>query len=184
MAKGIRSNVDFTDHIIYPIVKSDELLLTFKFAKPNTNHYSITFINTCGIMAVTGDCGNWIFCRSFIPALANAVSDSYWCEKIRIASTQVPTAYSEDDTIEEIKEMLVDEENQLDEEDTKYLNNLLDHTGDGEMRYLCYAHDNLPHYRDSEFVPYRTRLDPMLSVVFDAFDEVCRRLKDGEYGSM
>jgi hypothetical protein len=178
--KGTRSNVDFSKHALTPIMKDGETHLIFKFAEPNSYQYAITFINSCNILAVTGDCGNWIFCRSFVPSKDGSVSDGYWLEKLKIASTQVPTNYSEDDTREQIKEMLDDEDNDLDEEDKEYLENLLDYTGDGEMRYLCYAHDNLPSGRDHEFVPYRKVLNPMLAVVFDAFDEICRRMKDGE----
>jgi hypothetical protein len=173
-----RTKVDFSKHILTPIVSVDGTPLTFRFADPLTGCYAITFINTCGIMAVTGDCNNWIFCREFHPSAKGYVSDSYWVEKLRIASTQKPSNFSLEETKKEIEERLSKgKDDGMSDEDKDYLNDLLEHLYDGEERYQVYAHDNLPNNRDFEFVPYRTELNPMLEVVFDAFDEICERMK-------
>lgn len=168
-----RTKVDFSKHVLTPIVSVEGVPLTFRFADPNTNCYAITFINSCGILAVTGDCGNWIFCREFHPSKDGGVSDGYWCEKLRIASTQKPADYSPDKTRQEINEMLSEED--IDNEDKEYLTSLLDYVDECEERYLVFAHDNLPGDRDHEYVPFCKELNPMLAVVFDAFDEICRR---------
>ena len=173
-----RSNVDFSKHVITTIQSFEGYKNIFKFADPETSFYAITFINCCGVMAVTGDCGNWIFCREFHPSKDNFVSDEYWLEKLRISSTQNPTDYDEENTRKKIEGMIDDNDNDdLNAEDISYLKELLMYTGEGEMRYLVYAHDNLPNGRDHEFVPYCKRLNPMLAVVFDAFDEICNRMK-------
>ena len=100
-------------------------------------------------------------------------------QEIKLTSiTQKPANYSEKETRKEIEDRLTEED--LSEEDKEYLTDLLDNLGESEERYLVYAHDNLPAHRDHEFVPFRKELDPMLEVVFDAFDEICRRMKDGE----
>ena len=60
----------------------------YKFAKPGTYCESFTFINAEGIMTVTGDWGNWVFCREFIPSPAGYASGSYWVEKAMNSSKQ------------------------------------------------------------------------------------------------
>jgi hypothetical protein len=170
-----RTKVDFSKHVLTTI--QNENVRIDRFADPNTGCYAITFINSCGIMAVTGDCFNWIFCREFYPSEKSGVSDSYWVEKLRISSTQKPTRFSPKETEKEIRERLADEDD-VSDADREYLEDLLNNLEDGEERYQVYAHDNLPAERDFEYVPYQTELDPMLEVVFDAFDEICRRMKE------
>jgi len=166
-----RTNTNFDKHVLTE-VKTDEVYI-IKLAKPDTRCGAITFINSNDILAVTGDYGNWIFCREFHPSAEGYVSDGYWCEKLQIASTQKPTDFDADETRKEIEEMLQEED--LDEEDKEYLGDLLEHLYDGEERYLVYAHDHLPPNRDHEYVPVQKKLNPWLEVIFDAFDEVCRR---------
>lgn len=169
-----RTNVDFSKHIIEDITEGKTRITKFK--DPTTSCYAITFINSCGVLAVTGDCGNWIFCREFHPSKDGAVSDGYWCEKLRIASTQVPAKFDSDLTRKEIEERLTEEE--LSEEDKEYLKEILEDVDECEERYFVYAYDRLPSNRDFEFIPSVKSLNPMLEVVFDAFDEICSRMKD------
>lgn len=175
--KGKRSNVDFSEHVFNVISKSDNHYI-FKFAKPQTNTYSITFVNACGILAVTGDCGNWIFCREFYPSADGYVSDSYWIEKAKIYSTQNPLVFDHGETKGEIDELLNGNDCEINKDEARYLADIRDHVDEGEMRYLIYAHDNLPAGRDHDFIPIAKALDVGLAVIFDAFDEICRRIKD------
>lgn len=169
-----RTEVNFDKHVLTE-KKTDDLYI-IKFAKPDTSCDSITFINTNNIMAVTGDYGNWIFCREFHPSPDGYVSDGYWCEKIRIASTQETSNYDPNATREEIERLIKDEE--LDQSEKEYLNDLLSYVDESEERYLVYAHDHLPNNRDHEFVPHMKSLNSWLEVIFDAFDEICRRKND------
>ena len=89
----------------------------FRFAKPNTVTEGMTFINSENIMSVTGDWGNWIFCRMFFPSSKNYVSDSYWREKLRIASKQTSHIHESDVAIKEIDELLNDSDNEWTEEE-------------------------------------------------------------------
>lgn len=168
-----RTEVNFDKHEL-TIIDSPEVLIHI-FAKPDTFCGSIRFINTQNILAVTGDYGNWIFCREFHPSADGFVSDSYWCEKLRISSTQKPTDYDPEGTRKEIEERLKDEDEDLSEEEKTYLEDLLYQVDEREERYLVYAHDNLPSNRDHEFVPYIKKLNLWLEVIFDAFDEICQR---------
>ena len=88
MNKKRVSSLDFSKHVV--TVEKQEGLLIHTLAIPGTITQSVKFINTQGIMAVTGDYGNWIFCREFHPSPTGSVSDSYWCEKLRISSRQDP----------------------------------------------------------------------------------------------
>jgi len=175
--KGKRSGVDFSNHQVKKI--ESENLLIYCFSKPNTICGSIKFINTQGILAITGDYGNWIFCREFHPSPDGFVSDSYWLEKLRMVSTQKPTDFDPEGTRVEINERLKEED--IDEEEKVYLEDLLNQVYECEERYLVYAHDNLPKNRDHEFVPIVKKLNPWLEVIFDAFDEICKReIKQGD----
>jgi hypothetical protein len=170
--RGKRSNVDFSKHIITET--ENETTYICRFADPEDSCYAINFINVRGIMAVTGDCGNWIFCRGFRPSKDGSVSDGYWVEKLKISSTQKPLDFDIEGTKKEIHEQLAEED--LDEEDKEYLKDILSDVDEGEFWYLAKAHDKLPSGRDHEFVPHRECLNPMLAVVFDAFDEICRKM--------
>jgi hypothetical protein len=174
-----RTDVNWDKHELTVVVDTPEVLI-HKFAKPNTICGSITFINTQGILAITGDYGNWIFCREFVPSAEGFVSDSYWCEKLRISSTQKISDYDPDETRKEIHEKLKDEDEDFDEDDKAYLNDLLNNLDECEERYMVYAYDNLPHNRDHEFIPLIKKLNPWLDIIFDAFDEICRRMKETE----
>jgi len=171
-----RTDVNFDKHEL-KIIDTPEVLIHI-FAKPNTVCGSIKFINTQGILAITGDYGNWIFCREFHPSAEGFVSDSYWCEKLRMASTQKPSDYDPERTRKEIEERLAGKEEELDEDEKEYLKDLLNQVDECEERYMVYAYDNLPKGRDYEFIPLIKKLNPWLEIIFDAFDEICRRGKN------
>jgi hypothetical protein len=99
---GSRSKVDFSEHQVNEIHSDNCKIWDLK--KPGTNIYRVRFINSSGIMAVTGDLGNWIFCREFHPSADNQekVSDGYWCEKLKISSTQNYEIYNAKKTEEKI----------------------------------------------------------------------------------
>jgi len=81
-----RTALDFSKHEIIVVKENGLLIHHLKIPKQWTNN--IKFINTNNILAVTGDFGNWIFCREFHPSKDGYVSDGYWHEKLNIASTQ------------------------------------------------------------------------------------------------
>lgn len=172
-----RTKKNFSEYKVEVIKHGDDVLI-HRFAKPDTRCGSVTFINAEGILAVTGDYGNWIFCREFYPSKDGYVSDGYWLEKLRISSTQKPCDFDADLTRQEIESQMAEED--IDEEDKAYLENLLGYLDEGEERYLVYAHDNLPRNRDHEYVPISKRLNPWLEVIFDTFDEICRRMETEE----
>jgi len=174
---GKRTGMDFGKHELI-ITESDGLLIHY-LKKPNTICDSIKYINTSGVMAVTGDYGNWIFCREFHPSDKGGVSEGYWIEKLKIASCQDPMDYSSETTTQRIKERLnelqedgydEDKANQL----TEYYNDCLQNVDD-YYEYIAAAR-NHPSFLDSESIIVGYEVKYWLRVVFDGFDEICRRM--------
>ena len=177
-----RTDVDFSKHEL--IVTESEEILIHHLKEPGTIIYNVKFINTNDIMAVTGDCGNWIFCREFHPSAGGMVSSGYWLEKIQINSTQDGQVFSEEYTREEIEEGinggLADYGYKGDElqQVVDYYKDLLNYVDLQEWEYVSFAYNNFPPFMDAESVPFVKDTKANLKVVFDAFDEICRRMKD------
>lgn len=173
--KGKRTGIEFEKHELTII--RQEGLLVHHLKKPDSYLDSIKYINTNGIMAVTGDYSNWIFCREFHPTADGGVSDSYWREKLKIGSCQEPSKFDAERTEEEIKEMLNDAEHNWSEEVKDYLSELLRITDD-ELEYTYYAYRQRPSGWDAESVPFVKSVDYHFLAILDGFDEICRRMKE------
>jgi hypothetical protein len=176
-----RTTIDFSKHEV--IITKSEGLLVHDLKLPHSFINSIKFINTQGILAITGDFGNWIFCREFHPSADGYVSAGYWCEKLRIASIQKSHNFSVDETEIEIKRLLAEEED-LSEKEVDYLNGCLNNVDDWEIGYRNYAFtENAGRFEDGEYVPYEEELNIWLAYIFDGFEEICKRMKNDETSS-
>jgi hypothetical protein len=173
--KGKRTSIEFEKHEL--IITDQEGLLVHHLKKPDSGIDNIKYINTNGIMAVTGDYSNWIFCREFHPTADGYVDDRYWKEKLKINSCQQPAKYDGDRTHEEIKELLKNDEYDWNEEDKDFLNDLLTSTDD-EIEYTYQAYRNNPYSFDLETIPFVKTVDYHFLAILDGFDEICRRLKE------
>ena len=176
-----RTNVDFSKHEfntdVFTNAKGEEINV-FELKKPDTNCGRITYVNAKGTLTVSGDYGNWVFCREFHPSADEHVSDHYWIEKLKIYSTQVPGEYSSEDTKAEILgkiEELKAEDHNDEDEIIKYYNDCLDYVGE-EWEYTKFAYDEVPNGYDHEWVIFNKRLSPQLEIVFDWFEEMCDRI--------
>lgn len=183
--KGKRTGIDFSEHEI--LVTEQEGLLVHYLCKPNTVMDSIKYINTNGILAVTGDYGNWIFCREFHPSAKGGVSDSYWAEKLQIASVQKARAWDGDATKARLYEELAqykleceEEQQEPKEEVIEYYEGCINECDSHEVDYTHYAYGNIPDNWDSESVVFEKEYHCQLKYVFDGFDEICRRMKEQE----
>jgi hypothetical protein len=182
---GRRTDFDFSEHELL-IKESDGLLVHTLKHKDYNKMYRFDFINTNGVMVVTGDYGNWMFCREFHPSPDGMVSDYYWCEKIKIASTQEPFEFDYEATEKEILEAinggLVEGGFEGDDLEimTEYYESLLDKVHEGEFYYEAYAYGEMPYLITSGCVPNNKKIKHWLLCVFDAFEEICSRLKEGE----
>lgn len=173
-----RTKIDWSKHEVEVIKYGDDVLV-HKFRKPNTICQSVNFINAFGVLTVTGDFGNWVFCREFHPAVDNFVSDSYWCEKARIGSSQTTSDFCADSTRKYIEKLIAeqDEDDPLTKDELEYLDDLLSYVDESYERYMVYAYDNQVGRFDFESIPCVKKLNPWLEAIFDAFDEICSRIK-------
>jgi hypothetical protein len=170
-----RTNTDFSKHVL-TITKRENTLIHV-LAKPDTVMDSLTFINTNDIMAVTGDYGNWIFCREFHPSPSGSVSDIYWVEKLLSASSQDPYDFDGKIAKEEITELLKDPDQSLSTKEKEWLNELSEATNGSEFEYIAQAMD-YPSSFPTEMIPKGKVTKYWLLVVFDAFEEICQRMKN------
>lgn len=179
-----RTGIDFSKHIVE--VKESDGLLVHHIKIPGTSIDNIKFINTNGIMAVTGDYGNWIFCREFHPSIKAGVSDGYWHEKLKIASTQEAEEFDSVATRKRLEEGIsggLAEWGYRGEELEKaieYYNECLNYVDYSEFEYSAFAYQNMPGFFDSESVPFCKEYKFWLKAVFDGFEEICDRLKSQE----
>jgi len=168
-----RTSLDFSKHELF-IIEND-LVKIHHLKKPNTNIDNIKFINCQGIMTVTGDYGNWVFCRQFIPVNSGeTVSGGYWKEKLRISSSQEPDEFNPELTTKQINELLLEED--ISEEHKEYYEELLSVVDEGEFWYKSKAYGDIPRDLDAESVPCAMKTQYWLLVIFDAFEEICSRL--------
>lgn len=189
---GRRTGLDFSEHQLH--VKETEDLKVYYLKKPNTSWDSIKYINTNGILAVTGDYGNWIFCREFQPTPDTGACNHYWLEKLRIDSTQNATEYDMESTLEGLLKRIIEYKEEYVEryggeyhEDNvhekaydeifQYLDECLDKVND-EYEYELYAYRERPNYWDTEDVIFYKKPKAWFLTILDGFDEICRRLKE------
>ena len=171
----MRTNTDFSKHVLTETKRED--LLVHTLAKSGTTMDSLTFINTNDIMAVTGNYGNWIFCREFHPSGSGKVSDTYWIEKLQLASSQDPYDFDGKKAKEEIEELLQDPDKSLTDKEKEWLNELSEATDGSEFEYIAVAM-NYPSSFLSEMIPKGKITKYWLLVVFDAFEEICHIIKE------
>jgi hypothetical protein len=184
--KGKRTKKDFSKHILTETHLKDEQtgynLDLWELKVPGTSWYKVTFINSCGVLTVTGDYGRWSFCREFHPSAEGGVSDGYWCEKLRMDSTQTSSKYDAEATKKELRKWIRTElkDYGLQGEDLKqtkeFFQELID-IADDELEYTYKAYRDCPIDIDYEYIPFVKEIHPQLKIVFDAFDEICRRMK-------
>jgi len=188
MAIGKRSGIDWSQHKHSCLTLGEEGVID-KLSIPGGGDFkSVKFINTQGLMVVTGDYGHWVFSREFIPGKDdNEVCDRYWCEKASYNSTQELYDFDPKATHEQIeewkKELLEESEGELSKRDKEKIefweecDKLIDQ--DNEGYYKVRACDLKPYFMDYDQIPYQKTLKPWLAIVFDAWEEICRQIKEG-----
>lgn len=170
-----RTDIDFSNHIL--TVLEDKYTTIHEFKIHNKYVYSINFINVCGNLVVTGDFGNWVFCREFVPSAEGYVDGHYWIEKLKISSCQEPEKFSAEATEKVLIEYIKTAKYEEDEEMVEYYEHCLLYVDDGEWSYIHKAYEALPSSYCSESLVVAKEVDYSLLAVFDAFDEICNRLK-------
>lgn len=177
-----RTDIDFSKHqVIVTQAKGqygEELLVHHLILPSRSSHHAIKYINTCGIMAVSGDFGNWIFCREFHPSPSGRVDGSYWDEKAHILSSQETHEWDSEETAKNWSELLVNEDHKWTDEEKDYIQRCIAECGCSEMEYNGAAID-YPRSWDPEYTSACTarKRKFWLNAVYDGFDEICNRMK-------
>lgn len=170
-----RTQVDFSNHQLDIIENEHVLIHTLHINNSNCN--KVVFINCEGVLTVTGDFGNWVFCREFHPSADGFVSDGYWAEKLRMASEQTTSSFCSEETMKAIKEYRENFDENISGEEIEWLNTLAYYSED-EIEYTYHAYREKPDNVDYESVPFGKKNHIWLEIVFDAFDVICDKLKN------
>ena len=184
-----RADMDWSKHIL-TTEKHGDFATVHRLKKPNTGWEMVEFINIKGHgLLVCGDFGDWKFSRCFIPDRKNHVSDyfwmvseSYWIEKLKISNENIdPFVFSKKILLEEIKnleELYLEEDDVLNKTEREEFNTWIDELRDCDstevLMSLC---EDAPGFIDGEDFPEGKDVCEWLKIVFDAFDEICRRMK-------
>ena len=175
-----RTEIDFSKHVVTET--KSEGLLVHRFGVPDASCNAMKFINTNGIMAVTGDFGNWIFCREFHPSPEGRVSDQYWHEKLRNSSTQVGKQFDSEGTRLALQAKIDGGYEEYEYQDEE-LAEMIEYAKecitlvDDQSAYQLFAYREYPH-GDGEDVICLYKTDIWLQYIFDGFDEMCNRMKE------
>lgn len=185
-----RTQQDWSQHVhtreVFKNEKGDEII-TDRLEKQGTLDEHIVFINDQSGLTVRGDFGNWVFNRNFMPNGGNkvGVSDAYWMEKLIIGSEQkfdrLDFEQIEKDFKEEVEEALPRYAHSpyqievIKEWEEEVLNIISD---EDKLGYIYKMHRKpSPVDWRPEDAPMAKKTPIWLSIVFDGFEEICRRRK-------
>lgn len=175
-----RTNVDFSEHEV--LITQNQFVNVWHLKRPSSIIHNIKYINTNGVLVVTGDFGNWVFCREFHPSEEGYVSGGYWDEKLEILSEQKSHAFDSDVTVELISEFEKDFEQyygrEMSEEEKEWIEELKSNVYD-EIDYVQVAYRNSPSTIERESIPFGQVRHKWLDAVYDGFDEICKRYREG-----
>lgn len=172
--------IDWSKHEL--LIEDSEEKKIWRLKRPGTCVFQVNFINTEGRLLVTGDYRDWLFCREFHPSPDGHVSFGYWMEKLRTSMGHMDWDLDWDAIQKEIDEFpsrYTDDDLTVPEEVTDWLRDLETHMDD-KLDYEYCAFREKPSQIDYEDVPYCRKVPIQLDIVFDAFNEICRRLKERE----
>lgn len=173
-----RTNYDFSRHEVRIIMDADGVSI-YEFKRPDSYNGSLKFINTQGVMTVTGDFGNWVFCREFRPCKDAKVSGGYWDEKLEMYSKQKSHEYSPEATkkaIEKFKENFEDYySREMNEDELEWVENL-ENSAEDYYEYIYTAYRETPSSLDYEDVPFEEERHFWLNCVYDGFELMCEKL--------
>lgn len=175
-----RTRVNFSKHEIRTTDLPSGRI--YRFSEAGTSTHAITFIITCGITAVTGDFGNWVFCREFYPANdGDNISEGYWDEKLEIASQQKAKIFDSETVRRELDEFIEGFQDYYDrpptDEESEFFDDLKA-VSDNEIEYISTIWNDIPCTLDASDMPKGKTRHFWLNGVYDGFEAMCRKLKN------
>lgn len=185
---GRRTKTDFSKHThtCKKLVDDDTTAQIDSLQVGDSLHGAVHFVNTPFGMSVYGDYGNWVFNRRFIPNnKGESVSDHYWIEKLQLNAQGLEFwEYDKElnkEHLEELKEEIpsygLSEDSE--EEAMEWVDDLLWHLEDEDwVSYTNIVYHETPPCMQGENLPIYKAIPIRLQVVFDAFEEICNRLKN------
>lgn len=181
-ATGKRTGIDWSKHELHVKVTNDLLVHDLRIGDSPTQR--VKFINTNGIMVVTGDFCNWVFCREFHPSADGYTSGMYWVEKAESYSSQDVMEWDKEATEKSLKEKIEEHKYEckeagidVNEQLIEYYEGCLERVHDNILDYEYFAYRELPSKMDYEDVIFEKDYKHWFKIVLDAFDEICRRMK-------
>jgi hypothetical protein len=179
--KKRETSVDFSNHELK--VTESERVTIYEFKKPGTIVNGLTFIVGVGVTTVTGDFGNWVFCREFHPKPKDYVSRGYFDEKLRIASEQTCEAFDSEETLKEIENFKYtfyeSFDREMTDEEEDWIQSLIDNVYD-DFQYKYIAYREMPNSLDFDYAPFGKKRHVWLEIVYDAFNEMCDAMEKVE----
>jgi len=149
-------------------------LETYELKIPDSLMFRVKFTLTDNKTLITGDYGTWTICRMFAPSADGFVSVIYWLEKMRIESEQVLESWDSDLTVEAIAEYwdeIKDESDDTLKEMYSRMTEIAELSENEEVYYHLCQDEGI----DTEDIISEKKLNPHIEIIFDAFNEMCRR---------
>lgn len=186
-----RTDVDYSKHEMH-IIRNEHVVIHHLKLIGSSEH-NVKFINCSGILSVTGDFGNWIFYRSFIPSPKGFASQGYWLEKLKNSSCQNPYDIDYDMIKIEVKKLINERIAEIDYKGVHPLDDKWFEHDDNQLMFLKGLYNaaqeendldyqvaafrsNYDNGFDIESIPYYKKPKFWFLAVLDAFDEICNRL--------
>ena len=176
-----RTDIDWSKHIVEAETAGDFATI-HRLRIPDSICLMVEFINMHdrGLL-VCGDFGSWIFSRCFYPSREGNVSDDYWLEKLYIANDrQDPFDFSKKSLDSETNKMVSDYENEngYDNEEISEFAEILNGCDCRcDVEYVTNYNSDCVEPED---IPSGLIICERLDIIFDAFDEICARIKGTE----
>lgn len=164
--------------------------------EPIRMYKTVRIINIQGYTIFSGDWNTIILQgHNLIPTkdYDGHFSDSYMLGKLRMGTYQDLLEFDEEGTLELIDAQIAEyndpeEDNGMVEADIEYLNDLKEFIGGicsdaGGLQYEVFAMDNAtPYFTDDyDLIPLCKKPKMEVNVYFDAFEEMCYRLKNDNF---
>ena len=145
----------------------------------DSNNLKVKITNFDGICTITGDLGNYIVCREFIPKPNGYISDYYFIEKLEYCSTQKGLEFDSEDQEEKLKEWQselledVTDEDKIEEIKEQFESLFAACQTDSQWEFESEIYNS-----DLDFSEFETekKIKMWLLMIFDAFEEICNRL--------